>query len=62
MKKLLTVLIPTYNNYEFFLRVVRSYLNDKRIEMIVSDDSNNSIEKNYIESTVQNTILNILKV
>ena len=51
MKKLLTVLIPTYNNYEFFLRVVRSYSNDKRIEMIVSDDSNNYIEKNYIESS-----------
>ena len=50
MKKLLTVLIPTYNNYDFFLRVVRSYLNDERIEMIVSDDSDNQIEKNYIKS------------
>ena len=49
MNKLLTVLIPTYNNYELFLRVIDTYLNDERVKIIVSDDSDNFIEKKSIE-------------
>ena len=49
MTKLLTVLLPTYNNYELFLRVVENYLIDGRVTMLVSDDSDNYIEKKSIE-------------
>lgn len=54
MPKLLTVLVPTYNNYELFLRVVGSYLIDERVIMIVSDDSDNYIEKKSIELFCKN--------
>ena len=54
MTKLLTVLLPTYNNYELFIRVVRSYSKDSRVEIIVSDDSDNFIEKKHISSLCEN--------
>lgn len=49
MNKLLTVLIPTYNNYELFLRIIDIYLTDERVKILVSDDSDNYIEKNLIK-------------
>tara|TARA_B100000989_G_scaffold176886_1_gene132803 strand:+ start:1088 stop:1912 length:825 start_codon:yes stop_codon:yes gene_type:complete len=49
MNKLLTVLLPTYNNYELFLQVIQNYIHDVRVNILVSDDSDNYIEKNSIE-------------
>tara|TARA_Y100001978_G_scaffold203213_1_gene227511 strand:- start:7054 stop:7860 length:807 start_codon:yes stop_codon:yes gene_type:complete len=51
MTKLLTVLIPTYNNHELFSRLLRTYLKDSRVLILVSDDSDNYKEKKLIEST-----------
>lgn len=48
MNKLLTVLIPTFNNFKSFSKVVSSYSNDPRVVIIVSDDSNNLKEKKAI--------------
>ncbi len=50
MKKILTVLIPTYNSFKCFANVVESYINDNRVQIIVSDDSDNVKEKNLIKS------------
>ena len=49
MSKLITVLIPTYNSYELFIRAASTYINDSKVTIIVSDDSNNIVEKNLIE-------------
>lgn len=49
MDKLLTVLVPTYNNYELFLRVINNYIHDLRVIILVSDDSDNYVEKKSIE-------------
>ena len=49
MNKLLTVLLPTYNNYELFIRVIQNYIHDVRVNILVSDDSDNYIEKKSIE-------------
>ena len=54
MTKLLTVLIPTYNDYDLFLKVTRAYLKDKRVKILVSDDSDNYIEKKSIEIYCRN--------
>ena len=54
MIKLLSVLIPTYNNYQLFLRVVENYLFDQRIVILVSDDSDNYIEKKSIQLFCKN--------
>ena len=47
---LITVLIPTFNNYKSFLKVANSYFSDKRVKIIVSDDSTDKIEKNKIRN------------
>tara|TARA_B100000212_G_C27335203_1_gene516520 strand:+ start:49 stop:840 length:792 start_codon:yes stop_codon:yes gene_type:complete len=47
---LITVLIPTYNNFNSFLKTVNSYYSDKRVKIIVSDDSTNNIVKNKIKN------------
>ena len=39
MQKILSVLIPTYNNNESLKKVLDSYVGDKRIKILVSDDS-----------------------
>ena len=44
MRKLLTVLIPTFNNYSLFLKV-EAYKTDKRVIIIVSDDSSDPFQK-----------------
>ena len=49
MNKILSVLIPTYNDYELFLRSVKTYLNNKRVIILVSDDSDDNNEKNLIK-------------
>ncbi len=54
MTKLLSVLVPTYNNYELFLRVVEKYLFDLRIIILVSDDSDDYIEKKSIQLFCKN--------
>ena len=49
MKEILTVLIPTYNSFDAFKMVLDVYMNDKRVKVIVSDDSDNNKEKILIE-------------
>ena len=49
MSKLLTVLIPTYNNYKSFLKVINAYSNDKRVIIFVADDSSNEYQKECIK-------------
>ncbi len=51
MAKLLTVLIPTYNNHKLFLRLLITYLKDSRVLILVSDDSDNFREKKLIKNT-----------
>ena len=50
MNQILTVLIPTYNSHKCFLKVVKSYQNDHRVRIIVSDDSDDIKEQNLIKS------------
>ncbi len=45
MEKLITVLIPTYNNHELFSRLIKTYIKDSRVLILVSDDSDDHIEK-----------------
>ena len=49
MYPILSVLIPTYNDYQLFLRSVKTYLNNKRVIILVSDDSDDHNEKNLIK-------------
>ena len=49
MYPILSVLIPTYNDYKLFLRSVKTYLNNKRVIILVSDDSDDHNEKNLIK-------------
>lgn len=49
MNYLITVLIPTYNNYNSFLNLFKAYISDIRVKIIVSDDSNDISEKNAIK-------------
>ena len=49
MKQILTVLIPTYNSHKSFMKVVKSYKNDSRVKIIVSDDSDDNEEKKLIQ-------------
>ena len=50
MRKLLTVLIPTFNNYSLFLKVIEAYKTDKRVSIIVSDDSSDPFQKLKIKT------------
>ena len=54
MQKVLTVLIPAYNNNHLLEKVIKSYISDSRVKIIVSDDSNNIFEKKLIKSTCLN--------
>ena len=56
MQKILTVLIPTYNNNESLKKVLDSYIGDKRIEILVSDDSDNEDKKMLIKAMCKNSI------
>ena len=49
MSKLITILIPTYNNYALFKRATRTYLNNSKVNIIVSDDSDDFKVKKSIE-------------
>ena len=49
MYPILSVLIPTYNDYKLFLRSVKTYLNNKRVIILVSDDSDDHNEKSLIK-------------
>ena len=49
-EKILTVLIPTYNDYSAFLKVINSYIDDNRVKIIVSDDSNDNNKKLAIKN------------
>ena len=60
MQKILTVLIPTYNNNESLKKVLDSYVGDKRIEILVSDDSDNEDKKMLIKAMCKKQILFIL--
>lgn len=51
---LITVLIPTYNNFNSFLKVFNAYYSDERVKIIVSDDSTNTIVKNKIKNFCTN--------
>ncbi len=50
MSKLLTVLIPTFNNYSLFLKVADIYKTDPRVTVIVSDDSSDKYQMSNIKS------------
>ena len=58
MKKILTVLIPTYNSYKYFLRVIKSYQFDNRVKIIVSDDSDDNYEKVLIKAHCEKLKIN----
>lgn len=47
--KLLTILIPTFNNSNSFLKIIKLYLKDPRITIFVSDDSKDIKEKRLIK-------------
>ena len=49
MKKLLTVIIPTYNQIEIFEKIINTYSINPKIKIIVSDDSDNLICKEKIK-------------
>ena len=49
MKYLISVLVPTFNDYEGFLNVLNLYSRDRRVKMIVSDDSSNALIKQAIK-------------
>ena len=49
MKYLISVLVPTFNDYQGFLNVLNSYSKDRRVKIIVSDDSSNSLIKESIK-------------
>ncbi len=49
MNYLISVLIPTFNNYEGFLNVLNFYSKDKRVKIIVSDDSSDFLIRNAIK-------------
>ena len=49
MDKLITVLIPTYNNHDLFSRLIKTYIKDSRVLILVSDDSDNYKEKFLIK-------------
>ena len=50
MNKILTVLIPTFNSNYLLKKVLNAYQNDPRVNIVISDDSNNSLEKDFIKS------------
>lgn len=49
MGYLISVLIPTYNDYEGFLNVLNRYSKDNRVKIIISDDSSDDLVKNAIK-------------
>tara|TARA_S200000501_G_scaffold267959_1_gene251678 strand:+ start:995 stop:1807 length:813 start_codon:yes stop_codon:yes gene_type:complete len=61
MKKILTVLIPTYNSYECFLKVIKNYQEDNRVKIMVSDDSDDNYEKELIKAHCVKNQINYIK-
>ena len=61
MKKILTVLIPTYNSYDYFLKVIKYYKNDNRVKIVVSDDSDDNYEKKLIKSHCEEHQINYIR-
>ncbi len=53
MKNKLTVLVPTFNNNKALTKIIDVYKNDQRVEIIVSDDSDNKREKSLIKSSCE---------
>ena len=58
MNHLLTVLVPTYNDFYGFLNILNSYSRDKRVKIIISDDSSdlqirNAIKKKCINENIK---------
>ena len=49
MEYLISVLVPTFNDYQGFLNVLNFYSIDRRVKIIVSDDSSNSLIKQSIK-------------
>ena len=49
MKHLISVLVPTFNDYKGFLNVLNFYSRDRRVKIIVSDDSSNALIKQAIK-------------
>ena len=49
MKYLISVLVPTFNDYQGFLNVLNFYSTDSRVKIIVSDDSSNALIKQEIK-------------
>ena len=58
MHKKLTVLIPTYNSNKSLNRILSVYKNDHRVEIIVSDDSDNKQEKSLIKNNCKMSSIN----
>ncbi len=50
MNHLITVLIPTFNDFKAFQRAIKYYSNDQRVKIVVSDDSDDIFERNLIKS------------
>ena len=58
MRHLVSVLVPTYNDYNGFLNILNCYSKDKRIKLIISDDSSdpqisNAIKKKCINENIK---------
>lgn len=58
MKHLISVLVPTYNDFEGFLNVLNFYSKDDRVKIIISDDSSNvkirnAIKKKCIDENIE---------
>jgi len=60
MKEILTVLIPTYNSFEDFKMVLNVYIKDKRVKVIVSDDSDDNYEQELIKAHCEKLKINYM--
>ena len=50
MKKLISILIPTYNQTNIFEKIIALYSNNPKVKIIVSDDSDNLKIKEKIKA------------
>ena len=53
MKKLISILIPTYNQTNVFEKIIALYSNNPKVKIIVSDDSDNLKIKEKIKAICQ---------
>ena len=51
MKKLISILIPTYNQTNIFEKIIALYSNNPKVKIIVSDDSDDLKVKEKIKVT-----------